>query len=63
MFRFLALLYNKREELDLKTKYSLRDNIRIKEFLKIFLSKIYIKELDTETLLGFKELVLEGLRL
>ena len=63
MFRFLALLYNKREELDLKTKYSLRDNIRIKEFLKIFLSKIYIKELDIETLLGFKELVLEGLRL
>jgi superfamily II DNA helicase RecQ len=57
MFRVLAILYNNKEELDLKVKYNFKDNITLKEFLNIVLSKVFIKELNTQGILGFYILV------
>jgi len=61
IFRSLAILFIRRRESNLLTKYSLKDNITLKEFLKKFLSKIFIKELNIEGTLGFYNIVLENL--
>jgi superfamily II DNA helicase RecQ len=53
MYRVLAILFINKDRLSLITKYSLRDNISLKEFLNKFLSKVFIKELNTEGTLGF----------
>jgi hypothetical protein len=55
MFQVLAIYYNNRATSNLETKYNLKKNISLKQFLNIFLSKIYIKELNTEGILAFKE--------
>ena len=57
MFRLLGLLYTKQVVLGLTTKYNLRENISIKEFLQVFLNKVYLFKLDTEGILAFKVLV------
>ena len=52
IYRVLALLYNQQKELELEAKYSLKSNPSLLEFLKKALSKVFVKELDTEAILG-----------
>ena len=59
MFRILALFYTYKEDLGLETKFSLKANISLKQFLNIFLSRVYIEELDTDSTLGFKSIIID----
>jgi superfamily II DNA helicase RecQ/predicted RNA binding protein with dsRBD fold (UPF0201 family) len=60
MIRALAVIYYKQEELKLETKYSLPPNASLKVFLCKALSKVFIKELDTEGILGLYTFVYDS---
>ena len=60
MYRILALYYVERVTFDFETKFSLSKSISLLQFLNIFLSKVYIKEINTEGLKVFQILAFDS---
>ena len=57
IYQVLALFYTYSKDLELDNDLNLRPRISLKEFLKVLLSKVFIKELNTEAILGFRFLI------
>ena len=62
MFQVIALFFIKKRKLDIENRFQVESIKYLASFIKLFLTKIFLKDLDTKYIFGIKilrEILLE----
>jgi len=62
MFQVIALFFIKKRKLDIENRFQVESIKYLASFIKLFLTKIFLKDLDTKCIFGIKilrEILLE----
>lgn len=54
IFQVIALFFIKKEQLDIENRFQVESIKYLGSFIKLFLNKIFLKDLDTESIFGIK---------